>query len=204
MGPGPAFKLMDVVAVEWSESAHANSYHTGDHGNDNTYCARCHSPFQADPAATYTDNDPVAAEDWEGVTCSSCHGPHTSTGRVTGNYDIVTGQYIDRHGDFDALCEYCHTGSRHGIEYQGFGKIMHKKTDLGCVDCHMPEDDTYVRDGEEKDIHSHSFQPNAASCGLDDPDCHPNHTDDWAEKQIEKGIHDKGSYGQIKDKDKGE
>ncbi|NIN66001.1 MAG: hypothetical protein GTO63_15175, partial [Anaerolineae bacterium] len=61
-----------------------------------------------------------------------------------------------------------------------------------CGMCHGPED--YVL---------HTWDPMedvGASCGLERDECHTNHTLEWAEKQAAKGIHDKGSWGQIKDK----
>jgi hypothetical protein len=190
---------MPEVVDDWYESNHANS-NSG--YNANTYCAECHAPFQADPDATHSDNDPVPTEEWQGVTCGACHPPHNlrlEWGTPMGNYDIETQDWIPVYEeDADALCEYCHTGSRHEKEFQGYGKSMHKK-DVKCMDCHLAE----VPDETPRGGHlSHTFDVYPEfSCGLENEDCHPNHKLDWAEKQIEKGMHEKGSYGQIKDKD---
>ena len=57
----------------------------------NTYCARCHSPFQADPEATYGTSELVAEADWQAVTCGSCHPPHSlrvAWGTPIGNFDV--------------------------------------------------------------------------------------------------------------------
>jgi hypothetical protein len=182
------------IVDEWKASAHGNSFTAG--RNDNTYCASCHSPFQADPDATYGDNDPIPLEEWEGVTCGACHPSHhdrVEWGTPIGNYDVETGEHFPVY-EADELCEYCHSGSRHEKEFQGFGTIMHKKVE--CIDCHMAK--VPSREGDD-DHRTHDFHVDASySCGLNDPDCHPNHKEDWAEKQIEKGIHEKGSYGQLK------
>jgi hypothetical protein len=72
------------------------------------------------------------------------------------------------------------------------------------MDCHMPETETYTGPFPPyatKGIHSHTFAPDPVkSCGLEDNDCHPNHKVSWAEKQIAKGVHDKDSWGQVKEK----
>jgi hypothetical protein len=49
---------------------------------------------------------------------------------------------------------------------------------------------------------SHDFVPDAKwSCGtFEDSGCHENKKVSWAEKQIEKGIHEKEPYGQNKEK----
>jgi formate-dependent nitrite reductase cytochrome c552 subunit len=78
---------------------------------------------------------------------------------------------------------------------------MHKKGVL-CMDCHMPHVPDDGTPATPDGLHvSHTFKVYAEySCGLDRVGCHPNHDEDWAQKQIDKGIHDKGSYGQIKEK----
>jgi hypothetical protein len=188
------------IANEWKASAHGNSYlpFLG-----NTYCASCHSPFQADPDATHGDNDPIPLDEWEGVTCGACHPPHdlrVEWGTPIGNYDVAAGEWVPVYEeDANDLCEFCHSGSRHEKEFQGYGTIMDKK-DVQCIDCHMP-----VVPGKEsdKEHRSHDFEVYPEySCGLDNDDCHDNHKEGWAEKQIEKGIHEKGSYGQEKEKGK--
>jgi formate-dependent nitrite reductase cytochrome c552 subunit len=190
---------MKEVVDEWKTSNHANSFHGY---NGNTYCASCHSPFQADPGATHSDNDPVPIEEWEGVTCGACHPPHdlrVEWGTPIGNYDVDAGEWVPVYEeDADDLCEFCHTGSRHEKEFQGFGTVMHKK--INCIDCHMPDVSSTTRPEKHR---THEFPiPDAdnveETCGLDNDDCHPNHKEDWAVKQIEKGIHEKGSYGQLK------
>jgi hypothetical protein len=199
----PGTAVMPAMVDQWEESNHANSNHGY---NANTYCAECHSPFQADPAATHSENEPVPIEEWQGVTCGACHPPHdlrVEWGTPIGNYDIEAEDWIPRYEeDANALCEYCHTGSRHEKEFQGYGSIMDKK-DVTCVDCHMAKAPTDPAYGDYTNRHSHTFEVDPEfSCGLDNEDCHDNHNLNWAEKQVQKGIHEKGSYGQDKDKEK--
>jgi hypothetical protein len=68
----PGNATMRETVSDWKESEHARSYKPF---LANTYCAKCHSPFQADPLANSTHNDPVLLSDWEGVKCSACHPP---------------------------------------------------------------------------------------------------------------------------------
>jgi hypothetical protein len=181
---------MKDVVDSWEVSGHANSNHGY---NANTYCAKCHSPFQADADAKHDDNDPISDEDWAGVTCSACHPPHdlrVKWGTDLGTYDIKSGEwspvYKKDHAD---VCLQCHNGDdpegRHYIgEFQGFGKSMLKQ--IGCEGCHMPKVD--AGNGE---FQSHAFvKPDGAnSCGTGfgaDPDCHPNKDLDWAQKQWDK------------------
>jgi hypothetical protein len=108
------------IVSEWKTSSHANSYDEPFHGQ-NTYCAKCHSPFQADPAATYGSNDPVPSEEWEGVTCQSCHPPRslrTEWGTPFGNFDVATQTFSPVYEEaIDDLCTHCHSGSRHSPEF---------------------------------------------------------------------------------------
>jgi hypothetical protein len=98
----------------WEESAHANTYHSGtDHDNDNSYCARCVSPFQYDPDVNRTTADIVPADEWEAITCIVCHDQHSlelalfnGTGRE---------EPLEKSTD---LCESCHYGSRHGTGWE--------------------------------------------------------------------------------------
>jgi hypothetical protein len=194
----PGNYVMPEVVDDWYESQHYMSYAPF---LANTYCASCHSPFQADPAADDENNDPVSRDDWQGVTCGACHPSHddrVAWGTPIGNYDIETGEHFPVY-DANELCDYCHKGDRHEKEFQGYGTIMDKK-DVECIDCHLPQ----VPDGTPRGGHlSHTFEVYPEfSCGLDNDDCHPNHSLDWAEKQIQKGIHEKGSYGQVKEKGK--
>ncbi len=80
-----------MFITAWEEGPHADTYDLGK--GPNTYCSRCHSPQNWDPAAT-VDRPPncvtckfptdaelriastmdfVEEEDWVGITCESCH-----------------------------------------------------------------------------------------------------------------------------------
>jgi nitrate/TMAO reductase-like tetraheme cytochrome c subunit len=204
--------VMPVVTAEWKTSDHALSYDEG--SGANTYCASCKAPFNADPAATYGNNDPVAEEDWMGITCGACHPPHNlrvEWGTPIGTYDVAEDDWSPvYHDNMDDLCTHCHEGARHeSVFTPGFGRNMFKKG-VTCVDCHMPVvpgDDTY------RDHVSHSFDIIPAySCGTENTDCHDNKDEDWAIKQLEKDtIHNVGfdtdankpwhdNQGQTKDK----
>jgi hypothetical protein len=208
---------MPAVVADWKTSEHALSYDGG--SGATTYCASCKSPRQADPAATYP-GDPVPPEDWEGVTCGACHPPHDLRVTLFGALAIYTpGADPDLEGSWtdipeldedaveaQALCTNCHSGPRHGITFaQGYPRTMEKKG-VTCFDCHMSEREAENPDDGYVSYLSHSWNPLedvAATCGLNRDACHSNHDEQWAEKELEKGIHgDKKSYGQVKDKDK--
>ncbi len=79
------------ILASWKESPHGNTYDEGK--GPNTYCSRCHSPQNWDPAATTgpapncvtckfpqdetirmaTTMDFVPEEDWVGIQCETCH-----------------------------------------------------------------------------------------------------------------------------------
>jgi formate-dependent nitrite reductase cytochrome c552 subunit len=191
--------IQSQIADEWKTSSHARSYRSY---IANTQCAVCHSPFQGDADATRDTRESVPYDDWEGVTCGACHPSHDDRvewGTPIGNYDVAAGEHFPVY-EANELCLYCHDGAKisHAeadLDTQGYTQIMHKKG-VTCVDCHMPSVPYGV--DEEYELHSFHTPEGSTSCGLDNDDCHPNHTEDWAQKQIEKGMHEKGSYGQIK------
>jgi formate-dependent nitrite reductase cytochrome c552 subunit len=161
--------------------------------------AECKSPLLWDPAATHEDNDPIAVEDWQDVTCGGCHPPHhlrvewgTPIGIVVDptaaeDHDIWMPLY-----DTNELCEYCHSGSRHARDFQGWGKVMYEKKDVTCVDCHMADTPNSSPDGFGE-YHEFTVADNLPySCGIGDGACHANKTSDWAAKQMAKAkIHGK-------------
>lgn len=208
-------KVQGEIVDEWKESSHGNSYGSS---NSNTYCAKCHSPFQADPEATHSNHDPVPQEEWQGVTCSSCHPPHSKRvewGTPIGYYDVAEQEWTPVYeGDTNELCTHCHESWRHeSIFSPGPGNTMEKKG-VECIDCHMPVVPT---EGTDKDHRSHNWHILEStdnpeySCGLERSECHDSHDADWAAKQIDKGIHTVGydpdaqhpwqdNQGQTKDK----
>jgi hypothetical protein len=183
---------MGEVVGQWSTSQHANSYDDG--AGSNTYCARCKSPFNADPLATYSDNVPVPAELWKDVTCSACHPPHdlrVEWDTPIGTYDITTGEWAPVY-DPDELCVYCHTGSHHARSFKAFGKTMFEKKGVHCNECHMAKVPSAAVPGDTIHTHSWLVEDNLPySCGVEATGCHANKDMDWALKQIKKmRIHD--------------
>ncbi len=94
-----------------------------------------------------------------GVTCSDCHNPHSGK--------LVTGS------DPNTVCTQCHlpdvfdTTEHHG----------HQSTDVGCVDCHMPER-TYMGVDDRRD-HNFRIPRPGLSSQLDAPlACANCHTDE--------------------------
>lgn len=184
---------MPFVTQTWLNSGHANSFKGG-----NTYCAKCHSPLQGDPEATRGDNDPVAFEDWQAVTCGVCHPPHDLRDGDPENGEVgVIGIYliggdpaeVDSWKPVESaneLCENCHSreGRHNRIEFQGFGTAM-DQNGVECVDCHMAKVENYVAE-DETERHAHDMSPTANFPDSCFDGCHDNKTAEWALKQIEK------------------
>jgi hypothetical protein len=178
-----------TIVDEWKTTEHANSWLPF---LDNTYCAKCHSPMQADFTLENSDDAvKVGFNNWEGVGCSSCHPDHhfrvehgTPLGVVTG-FDSEDKPIYEAIYSFEDLCQHCH-GEK---EYQGYGKIMEKKG-VTCEDCHIINVPDSTADGHPR----HTFMPTGTeSCGVDDSDCHENKDSEWAQKQIDKNkMHGKG------------
>jgi len=138
----------------WQSGPHAHTYDLGK--GPNTYCARCHSPRNWNPAATIDPppncvsckfpsestprsakgNPLVAQADWKNIGCEICH--LVSDGHVEPDImwlDVVTG-YHETVTSTTALCEKCHTDTP---------AIRHKRTMTGgahlgftCTTCHDP------------------------------------------------------------------
>jgi predicted CXXCH cytochrome family protein len=84
----------------WNASAHApwdNRAQT-EPGGLNTYCASCKSPSQHDPSSTYGTADPIAKDDWRGITCGDCHDAHSETSH---EYQLKWSP--------EEICGTCHT-----------------------------------------------------------------------------------------------
>lgn len=167
------FPGMAIIVGQWESSEHAKSYDDGNGAT--TYCAECKAPLNWNPDDPYPGVE-VPWEEWQDIMCTSCHG-----------------LLEDLHGN--DLCLYCHTGPRHLVEFQGFGKVMFEKKDVGCMDCHMPEVPNVFEDGTVWWAASHEWtvEDNMPwSCGTGMEGCHPNKTAAWGLKQINKAkIHGK-------------
>jgi hypothetical protein len=124
--------------ADWNASAHASTtYEAGN--NDNTYCAHCMSPFQSDPNANHSVNDPVAPEDWEGIGCIVCHDKHSLELVIFNGSEYEEVEDISRD-----LCGACHTGSHH-TETADWNSSAHASTYIQdrnnntyCAHCMSP------------------------------------------------------------------
>ena len=100
------------IVANWESSPHGNTYDLGK--GPNTYCSRCHSPQNWDPAA-HVDRPPncvtckfptdetvreastmdfVEEEDWVGIDCETCHimEGDVSTGQLAW-LDVKSGEH---------------------------------------------------------------------------------------------------------------
>lgn len=132
-----------AIVAAWEQSPHGNTYDLGK--GPNTYCSRCHSPQNWDPAAT-TDNPPncvtckfptdpelriastmgfVAEEDWVGINCETCHIVEDGVVQA-GNAWLspLTGEYLPV-GTPNELCTKCHLTSQ-GVSATGGRGVTHE------------------------------------------------------------------------------
>jgi hypothetical protein len=126
----------------WESGPHANTYDLGK--GPNTYCSRCHSPQNWDPASTVDlppncvtckfPTDPelriastmdfVEEQDWVGIDCATCHKMErgvTLPGIAWLN--TVTGQY-EAVNTPDELCSKCHLTTS-GVSASGGRGVTH-------------------------------------------------------------------------------
>jgi formate-dependent nitrite reductase cytochrome c552 subunit len=190
----PGSAVMTPTVADWFTSGHGNS---SQGYNQNTYCANCHSPFQADAAAHHDTGIFIPDEEWQNITCATCHPPHNlrvEWGTPVATYDVASAEYTPIYeGELDAICLSCHTGSRHSKEFAGFGQAMFEHKGVECVDCHMPAVPNDLDPGRMTMSHTFSATDNVAySCGTVAGGCHSVHKPEWAVKQIAKDkIHGK-------------
>ncbi len=154
-----------AILAAWKTSAHSKTYDLGK--GPNTYCSRCHSPRNWNPASAVDaapncvsckfpfdkevrkakSNVLVAEADWKNIGCDVCHKVEGGVvvdpkpviwNNATGKYDAVA---TNRQ-----LCEKCHTdsiaGTRH-LRFIGGGAHsnqigMTKPRPEDCTDCHDP------------------------------------------------------------------
>jgi hypothetical protein len=141
-----------LIREAWQKSPHANTYDVGK--GPNTYCARCHSPRNWDPAAKADpppncvsckfpfdpamriakSNPPVAKSDWRSIGCEICHKTENgATLATTAWLNTVNGQY-EPISKSTALCEKCHTDTEAIKHQRDLGTGAHK--DYTCTHCH--------------------------------------------------------------------
>ncbi|MFI5174189.1 MAG: multiheme c-type cytochrome [Terriglobia bacterium] len=125
----------------WRASRHAQSNHGS---TQNTFCAKCHSPIQATPQATFNngfmENTALIADGQvEGVTCAGCHPPHATVPRL-GIYHYgqdktkATSYTLIPEDQQDLLCLNCHV-NRHNESNAAFKRMY--DAGVQCTDCHM-------------------------------------------------------------------
>jgi hypothetical protein len=165
----------------WRASVHAQSNFKS---TQNTYCAKCHSPLQADPAAQFAVGANKLIPDGvvEGVTCASCHPSHTAAvvlGRRLGIYkwgmDKTKPEAYEvvKDGQEDLLCLNCHA-NRHNEGNAAFDLMY--VAGVRCIDCHMAINGDIVGTDLPKRAHDFKVAKNLPfSCGVEGSvtHCHP-------------------------------
>lgn len=170
LAPTPTPVPPEIVEIQakLKEGPHGIGYDLG--RGPNTFCSRCHSPQNWDPAAKADPppncisckfpNEPeprlaasnplIPAEAWKGITCEVCHLVHDNEIMTQiGWLDIKTG-YHNTVTSSTELCNKCHTDTATLKHLRSLGEGAH--ADYTCTQCHEP----------------HSVE---ASCST--PDCHP-------------------------------
>jgi tetratricopeptide (TPR) repeat protein len=133
----------DEVQV-WNQDPHVTGMKFA---SQTTFCARCHSPFDGAIAGAEANNrEPVFSEAKRGITCISCHNPHSSTDaayRPERAYlkpprpprvqifkghdgDVTTDDFFELKQQ-DNGCVQCHSGA---------DRIDLNHANAGCSDCH--------------------------------------------------------------------
>jgi hypothetical protein len=132
-----------LAQVAWESSPHGNTYDLGK--GPNTYCSRCHSPQNWDPASKPSDaptcitckfpTDPelriaptmdfVEEEDWAGIGCETCH--KTVDGVVTGEMAWLNPISMEHElvGTPNELCQKCHLTTS-GVKASGGRGVTHE------------------------------------------------------------------------------
>lgn len=167
-------KVFSFTGNGWFASKHAYS----NYGiNENTYCAKCHSPLQAKVASEFvngflSNTALIPKGQFESVTCASCHPSRTSAialGRRLGIYQFEQDKSkpeaykVIQHGEEDSLCLNCHV-TRHNESNPGFKRMY----DAGvlCQDCHLAPYGKVLNSEVEKRFHDFKVASNLPfSCG---------------------------------------
>jgi hypothetical protein len=171
-------KVFSFTGSGWYASRHSQSNHRS---TQNTYCAKCHSPMQATPQASFDNgafkNTALIADGVvEAVTCSSCHSPIDSVSAQLGSHVTIYlyGDVADpasfiplMEGQYDRLCLNCHV-NRHNPDNAVFQRMY--DAGVQCIDCHMaPYGTTVTSAGDTMVKRAHDFkvaQNLPYSCGV--------------------------------------
>ena len=134
-----------MYVAAWEEGAHANNWDLGK--GPNTWCSRCHSPQNWDPAAfpgpppscmtckfptdaelRIAEGNPfVPEEDWVGIPCETCH--HVDENGIAGEnawLNPISSEYVEVSTSTE-LCEKCHVTTTGNA----FGSGVEHKITLG-------------------------------------------------------------------------
>ncbi len=131
-----------AIVAAWAGSPHGNTYDLGK--GPNTYCSRCHSPQNWDPASTIgpppncnTCKFPheeemreaptmafVAEEDWIGITCETCHIMENEAATETIAWLNTRNNEYEPVNTPNEICEKCHLTSA-GISWTGGTGVEH-------------------------------------------------------------------------------
>jgi hypothetical protein len=154
--PSTQDATVTAVRARWESGPHANTYDLGK--GPNTYCARCHSPQNWDPAATIdpppncvsckfpfeaeprqaAGNPLVPAAEWQSIGCEICHPiENDSVLPEVAWLDVQTG-YHETVFDSTLLCEQCHVDQGAIFHQRQLGNSVH--TDFSCTNCHDAHD----------------------------------------------------------------
>jgi len=168
----------------WRSSRHSQSNYKS---TQNTYCAKCHSPLQATPEASFKkgvliDTKQIADGAVEGITCAVCHPSHNAAvvlGRRLGLYQWGMDKTkpeaykVIHEGEEDQLCLSCHV-ERHNEDNAAF-KVMYD-AEVKCMDCHLAPYGEITGTEVLKRFHDFKVAANLPfSCGVEGSvtHCHP-------------------------------
>jgi hypothetical protein len=203
--PDPTY---EAAVASWLISDHAHTYAL--EKGPNTYCARCHSPANWDPAAVIDPppncvsckfafesearvaegNPLIPEEEWVNIDCTVCHlveddsvDPQvTWLNPVTGYHETITNS--------TALCEKCHRDTESGLTHtRELGNGAH--ADFVCTDCHDPH--STKASCTQAGCH-HVTVTNNSECDQ----CHPDALGSHTMEQLHSGGHDcMGCHGDL-------
>lgn len=131
-----------AIAAAWEAGPHSHTYDLGK--GPNTYCSRCHSPQNWDPASSVdlppncvtckfatdedlriaTTMDFVEEEDWIGISCETCH--HMENGVALPGIAWLN-TVSDQHetvSNVNELCAKCHLTTS-GVSASGGRGVTH-------------------------------------------------------------------------------
>lgn len=182
--PEPTPTLTPAQAAIWQAyqgSPHANTY--GLSKGPNTYCARCHSPRNWDPAAAidpppncvsckfeFEDSPRIASgnplvpeNEWQDIGCEMCHRVENGVAAAqTAWLNTATGAY-EQVITTTALCEKCHTDTDTLRHRRDLDDSAH--AEFVCTDCHDPH--SAIANCTDSHCHADALAPASPIAGHD-------------------------------------